>query len=493
MIGSIHSTNYTSCAVPTHKLEAASSNNTVQPQEIEFSYNPQDETVMDPVTIDLKTEHGKTAKAPRTENVKFVKKERLKPNADGSYVFDKGTPKYAAANSMATVQHTIDSMEKILGYDITFAFGDKQILLDSDAGVDLNAYYSRDEESLNFFHDFDPVKKETVYSGASGEVISHEVGHAVLDAVRPGFLTSWSADTNGLHEAFGDLTALYMSTQNDQVCQLAAQQTGGDLSKPSLLSDTGEHMGRAINNKYNVHTEPRDYVRCMINDCKWEDPSNIDSEEPTPEHPVSTEMHDWSRIFSGAQYDVMAAITKRNMSEGMDAAQAIKAAGQESMELLVGAVKISPTHDASYRDIALAMLKVDARSNEGKAHDIILSTFKERNILEEGDDTPAETMTITAQPRDLTITLDGPEYGKFAGAEVTGKDTSSGAIGIMSDPGDKLAKDMKRLINSGAILYTEPNQVVEKKDLFDKNGNPYMGVVRWTDGKMVIERNKMIS
>lgn len=491
MIGSINSVNYTTYSAPSDKLEATSSNNAAQTREMEFSYNPQDETVMDPITIDLNTEHGRTAKAPRTENVKFIKGERLKPNSDGSYVFDKGTKNYVAANSMATIQHTIDSMEKILGYDITFAFGDKQIGLAPDAGVDLNAYYSRDEESLNFFHDFDPVKKETVYSGASGEVISHEVGHAILDSVRPGFLTSWSADTNGLHEAFGDLTALYMSTQNDEVCQLAAQQTGGDLSKPSLLSDTGEHMGRAINNKYGIHDADRDYVRCMINDCKWEDPNNIDSEEPTPEHPVSTEMHDWSRIFSGAQYDVMAAITKRNMADGMDAAQAIKAAGQESMELLTKAVSISPSHDASYRDIALCMLKIDARSNEGKAHDIILNTFKERNILEEGDDTPAETMGITAEPRDMTITLDGPEYGKFAGAEVSGK--ASSGIGMMSNPGDKLAKDMKRLIQNGSILYTEPNQVVEKKDLFDKNGNPYIGVVRWTDGKMVIERNKMIS
>ena len=423
--------------------------------------------------------------------MKFIKGERLKPNSDGSYVFDKGTKNYVAANSMATIQHTIDSMEKILGYDITFAFGDKQIGLAPDAGVDLNAYYSRDEESLNFFHDFDPVKKETVYSGASGEVISHEVGHAILDSVRPGFLTSWSADTNGLHEAFGDLTALYMSTQNDEVCQLAAQQTGGDLSKPSLLSDTGEHMGRAINNKYDIHDADRDYVRCMINDCKWEDPNNIEGEDPTPEHPVSTEMHDWSRIFSGAQYDVMAAITKRNMADGMDAAKAIKAAGQESMELLTKAVSISPRHDASYRDIALCMLKVDANNNEGKAHDIILNTFKERNILEEGDDVPADTMGVAAEPRDLTITLDGPEYGKFAGAEVSGK--ASSGIGMMSNPADKLAKDMKRLIQNGSILYTEPNQVVEKKDLFDKNGNPYVGVVRWTDGKMVIERNKMIS
>ena len=64
MIGSINSVNYTAYSAPADKLEATSSNNAAQTREMEFSYNPQDETVMDPITIDLNTEHGRTAKAP---------------------------------------------------------------------------------------------------------------------------------------------------------------------------------------------------------------------------------------------------------------------------------------------------------------------------------------------------------------------------------------------------------------------------------------------
>ena len=96
------------------------------------------------------------------------------------------------------------------------------------------------------------------------------------------------------------------------------------------------------------------------------------------------------------------------------------------------------------------------------------------------------------EPRDLTITLDGPEIGKFSGAKVSSKVEDNGEVGMVDTSALELAQDMKQLIQNGCILYTEPNQTVEKKDLFDKNGNPYIGVVRWTNGEMTIERNKMI-
>jgi len=35
---------------------------------------------------------------------------------------------------------------------------------------------------------------------------------------------------------------------------------------------------------------------------------------------------------------------------------------------------------------------------------------------------------------------------------------------------------------------TEPNQVVTPRDLFKPDGEPYIGVVRWQDGKMKLER-----
>ena len=49
-----------------------------------------------------------------------------------------------------------------------------------DQGVDLNAYYDR--RALNFFHG--PAPSGTVYSGESPDIVCHEMGHAILDAIK---------------------------------------------------------------------------------------------------------------------------------------------------------------------------------------------------------------------------------------------------------------------------------------------------------------------
>ncbi|MBQ7529136.1 hypothetical protein IJT10_04465 [bacterium] len=497
MINSINSFNYVTNTTSLDEVSNLSAQ--AASREVEFSYNPQDELVMDPLTVKLPVV-SKEGEQPETNNVRFGHDRRyptqpLKANENGGYVFDDktDTKNFVSANSMATIQKTFDDMKAVFGEDMSFAFGREKIDLFADHGKMLNAYYTRDGGgSLNFFHDTDPVTGQIAYSGASGEVISHEVGHAILDGQRPNFMMTWKADTNGLHEAFGDITALYMSTQSDEVCQLAAQQCGGDLHKDNCIANTGESLGTTINHQVGRNATGGDYVRTFLHDLKWEDPNGV-PERPNKEHPVGTEMHDWSKIFSGAHYDVMADLTKRNMEEGMDAASAIKAAGKESMEILAGAIKASPESDASYRDIAMCMLKYDEQHNGGKAHDIILRNMQNRNILQEGDDTPSDlSMASISEFRDVTITLDGPEFGKFSGASVSGK--TNGGFNAMSGSAEAtLAQDMKRLIKNGSILYTEPNQKVTREDMFDSKGNAYLGIVRWVDGQMTIEHTGIIS
>ncbi|MGM9992564.1 MAG: hypothetical protein ACI376_06950 [Candidatus Bruticola sp.] len=486
MLNSISGISSTAYTAPNSGINSSEVNAATKGPE--FSYNPQDELVMDPITIQVPNIRTNSKKAPEGEHVRLADQEGLRPNKDGEYIYKPGTRQYVAANTMAVIQTTVNSMSEKFGQDINWAFGEKQIKLIPDGGVMLNAYYSRQDESLNFFHAKDPVTQQQVYSGSSGEIVSHEAGHAILDAIRPGFFSSWHADTNGFHEAFGDLTALYMASQSDEVCELAAQECGGNLHQPNCLSETGELMGRAINNEAGRNVTGGDHVRSLINDFKWQAPHTVDR-NPSGTDPLTTECHSWSRIFSGAQYDIMAALTERNMTDGMETAKAIKAAGNESMDILAKAINMSPQTNATYRDIALCMLKADEDMG-GKNHDIILNCMQNRNILFEDDDTPATVSMNSVPTHEVTVTLEGPEFGKFAGAEV--KAQASSSIGTMSDSSD-LINDLKMHIQNGSILYTEPNQVVKKEDLFDKNGNPYMGIVRWTDGKMTIERNTMIS
>jgi hypothetical protein len=73
-----------------------------------------------------------------------------------------------------------------------------------DAGEDINAYY--DGYSVSFYHQ--PVGSQVKFSGASADIVSHEVGHALLDTIRPELWDSKFPEVAAFHEAFGDCIAM---------------------------------------------------------------------------------------------------------------------------------------------------------------------------------------------------------------------------------------------------------------------------------------------
>src|SRR5690349_1148122 len=74
----------------------------------------------------------------------------------------------------------------------------------ADEGRDLNAFYDRG--GLHFFHDV--VRGSTVFSAESPDVVCHELGHAVLDAVKPQLWDAASLESAAFHESFGDISAI---------------------------------------------------------------------------------------------------------------------------------------------------------------------------------------------------------------------------------------------------------------------------------------------
>src|ERR1700712_4068902 len=90
------------------------------------------------------------------------------------------------------------------------------------AGVTANAYYSRNEKALKFFYfpkAGDPPAAPQISTRRSLHIVAHETGHAILDGLKPGWLgLSNSPQTGGLHEAFGDITAILLAlSRGDQV------------------------------------------------------------------------------------------------------------------------------------------------------------------------------------------------------------------------------------------------------------------------------------
>ncbi|MEW6280934.1 MAG: hypothetical protein AB1758_20130 [Candidatus Eremiobacterota bacterium] len=458
--------------------------------DVEFSYNPQDGVVLEPGTTVIrgvrpgpsveKARLGSGAPAPR----------------NGNYVYSPQERGFHGANALAAVARTIEIFEKALGEPIKWAFRGQQITIHPDGGQMINAYYSRQDGSLNFFHDTDPVTGRTFYSGDSGEVVAHETGHAILDGLRPGYLSTWSPDPGAFHESFGDVLAMLACLQDDRVVARVVEQTGGDLSRPNIAANLGEELGVAINHASGENVTGGDYTRTAINKFVWQDPSTL-PERGGPDQ-LGSEVHDFSRLWTGAMYDVIKGITDDNMQKGMGAAEALKAASTEGLQLYAGLMRTAPRGDHTYRDMAVALLQADRQFHDGKRSGLIQKVFTDRRILPQGLDIPDARDTRAFVPeeeavRKVQVSLDGPRFGRFSGALVeTGVDSGQ-ALFSDAESSQRVQQNLERLIAQGRILYTDPGKPVSQQDLIDPQGRPYIGVVRWEDGQMQIERVKILS
>jgi hypothetical protein len=458
------------------------------PRQAEFSYNPQDRVVMGAGTTTLNNV-GPGPSVPRAE----LRDATLEP-VEGKYVYSDCDPRQHAAVAFASAAKTIEMFEALLGEPIHWAFGsDKLGVVPDHADREwLNAYYSRWEGSINFFHQRDPITNKTVQSGHSGEIVAHEAGHAILDALRPEYLNSWGPDVGGFHEAFGDCMALVISLQDERVLNRLMVQTGGDLSKPNLAAAMAEELGQGINDVRGENRTGGDLIRNAINNFKWQDPSTLPDRGGPDE--LGSEAHSFSRLWTGAFYDVLKGIAEANKAAGMAPKDAIRAAGQEGMKMMANLMKTAPRGEFTYREMAQALIQAEDRYNGGKYSGLIRQVFTDRLILPaEAPPTPEPPVPptlATAEPRTLSLTLSGPQFGQFNGALVE--------VPVPAFPGkdaeiaQRALKSLERHIAAGRIRYNDPNYRMKlPDDAFDPHGQPYVGYVVWENGQMKLERSKI--
>jgi len=450
-------------------------------KDLEFSYNPQDKLVMGPGSFIV------PAVAPDISTAKVALQGELPPE-NGKYVFKPEDPRYHGANAFAAVNRTLDIFTEAYGRPVTWATGREKLSVTPNAGEDFNAYYSRDDGGLFFFEGVDPKTKQSTFSADSGEVVGHEAGHAILDAIRPGYFSAWSLDPGAFHESFGDVLAMLSSLKDERVLDMVVEQTGGDLKKQNSVAALGEELGVAINNMVGQNVTGGDFTRNAINDFTWKDPASLPSNAPPDQ--LANQVHSFSRLWTGAFYDVFTAIVNEKLASGLDAKGALSAAADDGLKMYGRLMNIAPEGDFTFRDMAAALLKSENDGNEGKYSQLIKTVFGARGILpEEASLTDEAPHTLTSGVRKVSTALAGDEFGVFRGAEVETllrAQEHSFAGDISAEK--RLQDQMQRLIANNDIKYTEPNQVVTTRDLFRPDGRPYTGVVRWLEGKMTIEK-----
>jgi len=369
---------------------------------------------------------------------------------DGEYVFDpRNTRRFTAACAFSSVANTVETFQGYLDKPLRWAHGSSHLNVTPNAGVALNAIYSRDQGGVFFFTGKDPVTMESVYTACSGEVTAHEAGHAVLDALRPGYLKTFGLEVAAFHEAFGDVMALFTTLRNPDV---AARVT--DLGQTNLASAFAEQLGVALNHTAGKDTTGGDWARNACNTFTYVDPATLPGTAPPDQ--LANDPHNFARLWTGANYDVFRGLVAERVAAGEGFGQALRGAAEEGLQMYATLLQTTaPEGFFTFRDMAEAWI-----ASAGPRAGLIRDVMTKRGIL----------AAPPSGSREVTVQLG---EGRFAGCEVTAlaRDEAS------------LQADLERLAREGRILWTEPNQAVPLQDLAR-----YTGVVRWSDGKPVIER-----
>jgi hypothetical protein len=272
-------------------------------------------------------------------------------SATRDFVFVPGTPEFDCAHTFAVVRATLTMLQRSLGgAQVPWAWNTggnaEPIKVFPRAGQTANAFYSRGLKALKFFFFTPPGAAQPVFTCRSLDIVAHECGHAALDGLKPGWLSASNLpQTGGLHEAFGDLAALFLAcAQLDQV-EAAIALTKADLHNKNFLAALAEQFGSALGLPLGL--------RNADNNLKLSQ--------------VGNEVHAISQVFTGGIYDVLADIftfERRRQAGTKDPARVMLEVASKLFNVLLEAIIKAPAANATYADVVNQMLTISHAKGE---------------------------------------------------------------------------------------------------------------------------------
>lgn len=310
-------------------------------------------------------------------------REVVRADAQGNYASTPGSDAEAQLNAQVVTSQTLSMWEKYREAPVSWSFwggGPLTVVPHKKAGM--NAYYSRWEGSTNYFYQPSQVLNTVVKTANSTDVVAHETGHAVLDGMKPGYLSTSDRETGAFHEAFGDCSAMLATLQDLERNQRILEQTGGDLSKPNAIAWLAEEFGkhRRLTND-DPGDDDRAWLRNAQNKFTYVKPETLGDGRGDDET-LGGEIHSFARLFAGAFYDCLNSVYRQAVDvDVLPPAQALKSAADALGPMLARAVDRAPANRGKFKDIALGLIQADQDLHQGKFGDAFRQIFLDRKII----------------------------------------------------------------------------------------------------------------
>ena len=279
----------------------------------------------------------------------------VRPSAPAA-IHPRGTPEFAFWQTRTALIRGLHTWRALAGSNLASWQPGRVLPVRTNAGDDLNAFYDR--ASLQFFsHRFGG---RTVHSCESADVVNHEQGHAFLDAIRPDFWDAPYVEVGALHEAFGDCFALLVAL-GDATTRRLVLAASPDLALHNFLERLAEELGDAIRREFGAQEVEPGALRRAQNVFRWADPTTLPANAPASQ--LSREVHSFSRVFTGAFYDVI-----RNVfAAGPRTSTRLRSAALAAGRLLLAAIRTAPLTPRLFAAVGQRMLQADVMTG-GSAH-----------------------------------------------------------------------------------------------------------------------------
>jgi hypothetical protein len=301
------------------------------------------------------------------------------PDADGDYLYMPGSPEFEQVNAFYYATFTLRMYERYAQRALPWSFPTPRLSIDPHVGYGANAFYNEQDRLMGF--DSFKYNGETVATAQSADIVSHETGHAVLDGLRDLHNESFGLGASSFHESFGDMTAMLVALHDYSLIQRLLDWTGGNLRLDNFIAAVAEQLTNRLKERAKHVQGHTVYLRNALNTLTNVPFDKLPYNPANPEKELGRECHNYSRLFTGAFYDLLVGIYER-LRQQIHPYLAMHRARRIAGGLLVGAVELGPVGEYDFADMALAFITAEQFLFQGKYADIMLNVFcRQRGIV----------------------------------------------------------------------------------------------------------------
>jgi hypothetical protein len=297
---------------------------------------------------------------------------RIAEPATPAALYHPGTPQFRFWEATEALTRGIRFWGQLLPNGTVWSAMQTPLPVHLVAGEDFNANYSR-RFGLRFYRG--RLQGKDFFSAESPDVSCHELGHGILDAVRPELFNAASAEVAAFHESFGDMSAILSALQVPSLRGKVLDETGGRLNINSRLSRLAEQLGWAIR-QVSPTSVDADCLRNAANRFFYVDPDSLPPSAPSTV--LSSEGHSFSRVFTGAFLDALSRML--SVAGAATSANLLTVSGHMG-QLLVDGVRLAPVTANYYSQVAAAMIQAGATRYGDRYRAALTSGFVQHGIL----------------------------------------------------------------------------------------------------------------